>query len=128
MSQHIVNIADKVLISGTKIMLVGAGGHTRQVEVEVPKLIAKPDITLTIYSDESIPYNPYPEPKEGEEDVSNPGTTFAPWSIEYRPREAIDGDDRIIISATNTDPGVATPVQVVCSYLVIGELVIGETE
>jgi hypothetical protein len=122
MSQRIVNIADNVLmISGTEIMLVGAGGYTRAVEVEVPKLVAKPDITLTIYSDESIPYNPYPEPKAGEEDISNPGTTFAPWSIEYRPKEAISGGDRIIISATNTDPGAATPVRVVCSYLVIGQ-------
>jgi hypothetical protein len=122
MSRHIVNIADNLLlISGTKIMLVGAGGHTRQVEFEVPKLIAKPDITITIYSDESKDYNPYPEPEEGEEDVSNGGTTFAPWSIEYRPREAISGDDRIIISAANTNTGVATPVRVVCSYLVIGQ-------
>ena len=121
MSQRIVTIADNVLlISGTEIMLVGAGGHTRSLEVQVPELIAKPDITITIYSDESIPYNPYPEPETGEEDISNPGTTFAPWSIEYRPKEAPAGGDRIIISAANTDPGVPTPVRVVCSYLVIG--------
>lgn len=121
MSRHILNIGDTLLISGTKIMLDGEGTHTRSLEVEVPKLIAKPDITLTIYSDESTPYNPYPEPKEGEEDNSNAGTTFAPWSIEYRSRESVNGDDRIIISATNTDTGVATPVRVVCSYLVIGQ-------
>jgi hypothetical protein len=125
MSQRIMNIDNAfdnaLMISGTEIMLVGEGTHTRSLEIEVPKLVAKPDITITIYSDESDPFNPYPEPKEGEEDVSNIGTTFAPWSIEYRPKESINGDDRIIISAANTDTGVATPVRVVCSYLVIGQ-------
>jgi hypothetical protein len=121
MSKRILNVDNALMISGTEIMLVGAGGHTRSLEIHVPQLLAKPDITVTIYSDESNPYNPYPEPQEGEEDLSSPGTTFAPWSIEYRPKEAPDGDDRIIISATNTDPGIATPVRVVCSYLVIGK-------
>lgn len=121
MSQRILNIDKALMISGTEIMLVGEGGHTRSLEVQVPELITKPDITITIYSDESNPYNPYPEPEEGEEDISNPGTTFAPWSIEYRPKEVPSGGDRIIISAANTDTGVATPVRVVCSYLVIGE-------
>jgi hypothetical protein len=121
MSKNIFNVDNGLMISGTEVMMVGAGGHTRSLEIQVPQLIAKPDITVTIYSDESNPYNPYPEPEEGEEDLSNAGTTFAPWSIEYRPKEAPDEGDRIIISATNTDPGIATPVRVVCSYLVVGK-------
>jgi hypothetical protein len=121
MSQRTININDDtLLVSGTEIMLVGAGGHTRLLEVQVPQMKTKPDITITIYSDESNPFNPYPKPEEGEEDVSNSGTTFAPWSIEYRPKEVPGGGDRIIIAAANTDTGIATPVRVVCSYLVVG--------
>ena len=124
MSQRVLTIpntsGNTLIVSGTEIMEIPAG-HVRSAEAHVPSFATKPDITITIYSDESIPYNPYPEPEEGEADVSNPGVTFVPWSIEYRPKEAPDEGDRIIISAANTNPGVSSAARVVCSYLAIGE-------
>ena len=85
MSQRVLTIpntsGNTLIVSGTEIMEIPAG-HVRSAEAHVPSFATKPDITITIYSDESIPYNPYPEPEEGEADVSNPGVTFVPWSIE----------------------------------------------
>ncbi|MFZ4701272.1 MAG: hypothetical protein ACOYMG_14580 [Candidatus Methylumidiphilus sp.] len=115
MSQRVLNINNTQIVSGTEVMTPGEGGeHTRLLWASVPPFASQPDITISIYSDESK-LNPYPE---GE---SNPGTTFAPWSIEYVPQGAAGGRDLLAISATNTETGAASPVRVVCSYLAIGE-------
>ena len=53
--------------------------------------------------------------------MANPGTMFAPWSVEYVARGGAGGLDLLAISAANTEQGVASNVSVVCSYLAIGE-------
>jgi hypothetical protein len=114
MPQRVVT-SNTQIVSGTEIMRGGPDvdhpTHTRELAISVPKFASQPDITISIYSDESSDLNPYSK------DESNSGTTFAPWSIEYRPLEGVDGWDLIAISATNTDVGQPTPVRVVCSYL-----------
>ena len=102
------------IISGTEIMR--GEDHTRQIDVSIPRFASKPDITISIYSDDNMP------PKIAPDENANPGTMFAPWAIEYRPRDGIDGKDRIVVSAANTQDGVSTPVRVMCSYIVIGEI------
>ena len=115
MAQRMLNVNNTQIISGTEIMVPGEGGdHTRLLWASVPQFASQPDITISIYSDETD-LNPYPAGK------SNVGTTFAPWSIQYIPQGGAAGMDLIAISATNTETGQATPVQVVCSYLAIGE-------
>lgn len=115
MPQRVLNISNTQMVSGTEIMTPGEGGeHTRLLWVSVPPFTSKPDVTISIYSDETDA-NPYPLGK------SNAGTTFAPWSIQYVPEGGAGGLDLIAISAANTATGEATPVQVVCSYLAIGE-------
>ncbi len=114
MTQRVLNINNTQIVSGTEIMTPGEGGeHTRLLWVSVPSFASQPDVTISIYSDETEA-NPYPPGK------SNIGNTFAPWSIQYIPQGGAGGMDLIAISATNTDVGAPTPVQVVCSYLAIG--------
>ena len=91
-------------------------GHTRQIDVSVPRFASRPDITISIYSDDNMP------PKIASNENANPGTMFAPWAIEYRPGDGVDGQDRIVVSAANTQDGVSTPVRVMCSYMVIGRI------
>jgi hypothetical protein len=115
MTQRVLNINNTQIVSGTEIMTPGEGGeHTRLLWVSVPSFASQPDVTISIYSDETEA-NPYPSGK------SNPGHTFAPWSIQYIPQGGAGGMDLIAISATNTDVGAPSPVQVVCSYLAIGD-------
>lgn len=107
MTQRLLNLNNTQIVSGTEIMVPGEGGsHTRLLWVSVPTFASRPDITISIYSAEGM---------------ANPGTTFVPWSIEYVPQSGAGGLDLIAISATNTETGAASSVEVVCSYLAIGE-------
>jgi hypothetical protein len=124
MTQRVLNLDKTQIVSGTETMAPGEGGtHTRLLWASVPPFASRPDITITIYSAEGTPtsgptYSPWTENR-----VRNPGTTFAPWSIEYVPQGAAGGMDLIAISATNTETGAATTVgDIVCSYLAIGDV------
>ena len=90
--------------------------HTRQIDVSVPRFASRPDITISIYSDDNM------SPKIASDENANPGTMFAPWAIEYRPEDGVGGQDRIVVSAANTQDGVSTPVRVMCSYIAIGKI------
>ncbi|MDX8128862.1 hypothetical protein QLH52_16310 [Methylomonas sp. OY6] len=106
MTQQVLNINNTQIVSGTESMTPGEGGaHTRLLWASVPPFSARPDVTVSIYSAEGM---------------SNAGTTFVPWSIEYVPGGAAGGRDLIAISAANTETGLETDVDVVCSYLAIG--------
>jgi hypothetical protein len=112
MAQILIN--EIQIISGTEIMI--GEDHTRQIDVSIPRFASRPDITISIYSDDNMP------PAISSDENANPGTIFAPWAIEYRPEDGVDGMDRIVVSAANTQDGVATPVRVMCSYIVMGEI------
>lgn len=115
MAQRVFNIGNMQIVSGTEIMTPGeGGGHTRLLWANVPPFTSRPDITISIYSDDDMP--PVPNPED-----FNPGTAFTPWGIQYVPQGAAAGMDLIAISATNIDIGQETPVRVICSYLAIGE-------
>lgn len=118
MTQRVLIIKKTQLVSGTEIMVPGeGGGHTRLLWASVPKFSSRPDVTITIYSDDNdVVLNPDPlDPAD-----FNPGATFAPWAIQYLPLQGVDGWDLIAISASNTQPGVETKARVFCSYLAIG--------
>lgn len=118
MTQRILKLkkaSDPQIVSGTEIMTAGEGGdHTRLLWASVPPFASRPDITISIYSDDDMP------PAIPAEQF-NSGTTFIAWAIQYVPEGAAGGNDLIAISATNTEPGEATPVRVMCSYVAIGE-------
>ncbi|OQW78757.1 MAG: hypothetical protein BVN35_03630 [Proteobacteria bacterium ST_bin11] len=106
MTQQVLNINNTQIVSGTENMTPGEGGaHTRLLWASVPPFSSRPDITISIYSAEGM---------------ANPGHTFAPWSIEYVPEGAAGGWDLLAISAANTETGLETDVNVVCSYLAVG--------
>ena len=110
-----IQINKTQIISGTEIMR--GEGHTRAIDVSVPRFSSRPDITISIYSDDNMP------PKiAANSENANPGTMFAPWAIEYLPEDGVDGQDRIVVSAANTQDGVSTPVRVMCSYIAIGKI------
>jgi hypothetical protein len=109
-----IQVNETQIVSGTEIMR--GVDHTRQIAVSIPRFASRPDITISIYSDDNMP------PAIGSDENANPGTMFAPWAIEYRPEDGIDGMDRIVVSAANTQDGMATPVRVMCSYIVMGEI------
>ena len=92
----LIQVNETQIVSGTEIMR--GEDHTRQIAVSIPRFASRPD------------------------ENANPGTTFAPWAIEYLPEAGIDGQDFIVVSAANTQDGVATPVRVMCSYIVMGEI------
>ena len=102
------------IISETEIMI--GKDHTRQIDVSMPRFASRPDITISIYSDDNMP------PKIASNQNANPGTMFAPWAIEYLPGGGVNGQDRIVVSAANTQDGVSTPVRVMCSYIAIGRV------
>lgn len=102
------------IISGTEIMI--GKDYLRQIDVSMPRLASRPDITISIYSDDNMP------PKIASNQNANPGTMFAPWAIEYLPGGGVNGQDRIVVSAANTQDGVSTPVRVMCSYIAIGRV------
>ncbi len=107
MTQRVLSMNNTQIVSGTEMMTPGEGGaHTRLLWASVPPFAARPDITISIYSAEGMP---------------NSGTTFTPWSIEYVPQGAANGMDLIAISAANTETGEPSSVEVVCSYLAIGD-------
>jgi hypothetical protein len=102
------------IISGTGIMV--NMNHARQIEFSMPRFASRPDITISIYSDDNMP------PKIASNKNANPGTMFAPWAIEYLPGGGVGGQDRIVVSAANTQTGVSTPVRVMCSYIAMGTI------
>jgi hypothetical protein len=115
MANRVLNIDDSQIVSGTGMMAPGeGGGHTRLLWASVPAFASRPDITISIYSDDDVP--PVPQPEN-----FNPGVAFTPWAIQYVPQAGVDGMDLIAISAVNINIGQDTPVRVMCSYLAIGE-------
>jgi hypothetical protein len=77
-----IQATETQIISGTEIMI--GVDHTRQIDVSIPRFASRPDITISIYSDDNMP------PAIGSDENANPGTMFAPWAVEYRPEDGVD--------------------------------------
>ncbi|WP_020559534.1 hypothetical protein [Thiofilum flexile] len=98
------------LVSGTALMLAPeTAKHVRTLGLAVPHFSARPHITVSIYSTETMAGC-----------RGSAGTAFVPWSIEYVARGAAGGLDQIVIHAANTDIGQAFDADMVCSYMIVG--------
>ena len=84
-----IQINQTQIISGTEVM--SGKDHTRQIDVSVPRFASRPDITISIYSDDNM------SPQIASNENANPGTMFTPWAIEYRPGDGVDGQGRIVV-------------------------------
>ena len=115
MSQRFVEFNGMLIVSGTDVMRAHeGGGHTREMDVTMPKFASTPDFTLTIFSDDH-------RDDDQDTETDNSGTSFAPWAIQYLALDGVGGDDRLVISAASTNHGVSSKARVFCSYIAIGE-------
>ncbi len=83
-------------------MIIPSGGkHVRQVEFRIePKFIGTPDVTASIYSNDSN------------------GTMFGLWSIVCND---LGTQTQIVVSATNTQVGIPSDFNYICSIIAIGK-------
>jgi hypothetical protein len=101
--QNVVQVGNVCIYSGTQMMVTGAGGPIqRSTEVWLPLFVGQPDVTATVFSEESV------------------GIAFAIFQIQVNRFEDIS-QTQIAIAAQNVNPENVVDYTYWCSYVVIGQ-------